>query len=1033
MVRPRKKKVNLNNKQYPHPKKKTNPNPHEKMSCSTTNDTLLPTTTTINKLSPRKIVAKKKNVSPKTHKDKKISTQRALEQFLIPRQTRNDPERTHQTFPDTNGYAMKFGQATPPFKITESDRDEFYQLYTECYNAGVHLPFIEQKLSAKWPFFMDCDGKSDTTPTILQHITEFKDALRDDIIPNALKFVFDGDEKKQFKIEIHNKANDPARMHIYLVCQFNSHNHVIVNEESGAAVREKLIELSQAWSETKAYGFTREQLNKFVDPIMATKTGLRMYGSRKAYPDRDYVQPGAPVSIETLKRYSIHPQGISTQTPTPICKKAERWWQTAQSQLKKINKQAVKACASKARVELLACAASAKYGALGDPLIADCAQRHNIPIEIKADGKHIIKPKTCVCPVCQRTHESEHAILFRSVVGIKCFCYRAHNLHFDTVKTTATQKTTTQNATPYVVIVEHFPRPIPMLEGLLDNGAMYWAEFLLEELGPNIRVCGDKHAVYFVYMEDTRLWSERDGSSLVRKRIYENLLPQLQRSYDILKTKQALADGSSLDAQYKRAIYQCSDTTFLQKIAESFKSFKVCQILEPAKVFNQLKEEIAVKNGQVINMQTLTLRDRTRDDLFTQEIPYEFEQHELDHSRERSLRRANMTWEEIFTDAKTTFKANREQHPPNAPEYYDQLFFDDVFALDRDRVPYNQRICGAGLTGYTERQTFEGFYGVGSNFKSMMKKLLELTGPFCKTINYESLCLQNSQNNDELYHAAFARTVTFSESNIDKEFNWFLLLRLTGGEKYSPAAKFLSNREYRPMFNVIGFFNDPPQLPKKLNLAHKRRIRNQKMRKIYLAAPGQNAIDDAERSRLTESGKGDYIGQKDPDLEQKLMTHAVGWLLWQLEGAHYYINHNHNIPTPESIDKKLKKHFVEDDYTPAKFFESNYKIATSPEDGNNVITMIDIQEMLLEYNRYDGKGRINKALNVAAFSKAIRKVIESKGHVAETIRRQSQRTGTQSTWFKNIKRKDDNESKAEVLNQEQRENQEDENEEEETK
>lgn len=952
------------------------------MSALDASKTMVNTTNELN--------TKKNFHAPPTH-----SASKKLEVFLTARQTfHKDPELTHTLFTGA------FLQARSPFKISDQDKNEFFRLYTACYDAGVRLPFIEMKPTRKWPFFMDCDGKPEKTQAILKHINKFKEAIRDEILPNALQFVFD--LQKQVTVEVHEKQGNNTRFHIYLK---NSASFVMDSENSVIA-REKIIELSLKWSEEMKYGITRSELSHFFDPIMTNSTGLRMYGSKKPDPsDTDYVQHEVPVSVESLGRYTLQPQGIANEKPLPTSKKAQAWWKTVEREVKKARQRIKAGKAVATRTEESSanttkqCRHDGHDGHNGDPLIIDCAKKLSIPIAVQ-DSLHRIRPNNINCPVCKRMHESENAFLFRSDIGIKCFCYRAHQEHF------GDEHNPGNSQIEYITTVELFPKPIPQLEGLLDQGAMYWAEYLLDQLGPKLRICGDQHASFFVYKDEERLWVERDGPSLARKLVYDSILPQLRRCYDVLKTKQAFADNPQEERKFEKAIYNSSDPGFLQKIVESFKSFDICQMAYPAQVFNQLKEDIAVKNG-VINLKTLTLRERTREDLFTIEVPYTFTQEQLNKIRERSQRRGEMKWEEIYEDAKKSFKPNRNEHAPEDPAYFDQLFYGDVFELDRDLVPYVQRVTGVGLTGCTERQTFEGFYGGGSNFKSMLKKLLELAGEYCKTISYDSLCVTNSANNDELYHAQFARVLTFAESNTEKPFNWFEVLRLTGNDKVAPAAKFLTNRQYTPMFNIIGFFNDPPPLPKKINFAHTRRIRKTKMRKIYLAKGV--AVDDAKRESLAQAGKEKYIGEKDPNLEATLMNHAVGWLLWQMEGAHYYLNHGKTIPSPESMEKKLKKEFVDDDYTPAKFLAERYEILPVKQDGDysNDTDKVESQRLFNEYKKHDGTGRINEALNLAQFSKAVHKAAKAKGQIIVTKRGEG--TSGKSTFFLNLKQKEKHE------------------------
>jgi phage/plasmid-associated DNA primase len=884
-----------------------------------------------------------------------------LRKFLQNHQTTDKHKKTHTLF---NGSVL---DVKGPFCIEDADRNRFYELYTKCHGAGTRLNFVEQKPSKKWPFFLDCDGKPDDTPTILKHIESFKAALQAIIIPETLKLAF-GVTNPQ--LEFHNKVSNPTRFHVFL----NREANIVLDSESASAVRAHLIQSSLEWSgKTLSKPFPEPELTKFIDAVMQTSVGLRMYGSLKLDPkDTDYVQPDHPVSVESLHRYSIQPVGIADKPLSELTPKMQKWWKTRCKTSAAIAKEKQHVKAQSTRKTIVAKANTRSIPDANIKILA-CAAKHNLTVHVDAQGLHAITPNTSQCPVCQRMHEHERGFLFIDDFGIKCFCFRAHGEHHG--------EPGKNNGNPdieYIILLEAFVRSIPTLEGLIDHGAMYWAEFLVDTVGHDIKTCGDKIATFFVFQQSDALWIESDGPSLIRRAVYSELLPKLQSLHDELHSNKAFEDDPTLSKKFERAVYNCTDIRFLDQIATGFKSFAQCKIEHPAKVFNQNKELLSVENG-VIDVRSLQLRPRTREDMFTIKVSHKITQAQLDKSIKRVLLHSNA--DVRYKAALATFLPNRDNHPVDAPEFFDQIFYSDVWEFETDRVHFVKQCMGVGLLGHTNSSRVLIFYGKGSNFKSMFNRLLLNQGDFHKSISYDALCVQSGLNNDELYAAQYARVLTFNETDPEKQFDWTQLLKLSGGDQLNPMAKFKTNRAYAPQFDVIGFCNDLPKPPSKMPHAKRRRVIPIKMRKVYLQRG--DPVDEIEIRRLEAAGTPELIGTKDAKLDQKLDSRAVGWLLWQLEGAHEYCQHP-TITIPPSLANDLTDRYDSKQITPEKFLAQRYKITSEPH--ANQADWISIQQLHQEYITFDGVGNTNKSIPLNSFSHKIQDYMSQQGTEAITQR-----------------------------------------------
>jgi phage/plasmid-associated DNA primase len=868
---------------------------------------------------------------------------KALKEFLQHHQTADKTKKTHTVF---NGSIL---DVNGPFCIEDQDKGQFYELYTKCHAAGTRLNFVEQKPSKKWPFFLDCDGKPDKTATILKHIEPFKAALKAVIIPETLKQTFGITD---FRVELHEKIQNPTRFHVFI-----EPSNIVLDEDTASAVRAHLIHSSIEWSEKSQHRFPDAEVTEFIDSVMQTNVGLRMYGSLKLDPkDTAYVQADNPVSVQTLHKFSIQPVGIANKPVTKMTSKMTKWWK-AQCKASAEKAKAKKSKDAQANKTSIVAKANTNSMPDGHAKILACAAKHKLTIHVDAQGNHTITPNTSQCPVCKRKHEHERAFLFIDEVGIKCFCFRAYD--------------EPEEGLDYITLLEAFESCIPTLEGLVQHGAMYWAHFLIGTVGLDIKICGDKIPSYFAYRPSDGLWVESDGASLVRRTVYDHLLPKLKSLTDELHRSKALEDDPKLASNLERAIYHCTDVRFLDQIATAFKSFASCVLTHPAKVFNQHKELLSIENG-VIDIRTLQLRPRTRDDMFTIKVPQTISQAQLDKSRQRALQ-TQPTSDAISEPIRATFRQNRDDHPLDAPEFFDQVFYTDVWEFETDRVPFIKKCMGVGLLGHTNASRVLIFYGKGSNFKSMFNRLLLNQGEFHKSISYDALCVHSGMNNDELYEAQYARVLTFNETDPEKSFDWTQLLKISGGDELNPMAKFKTNRSYKPQFDVIGFCNDLPKLPSNIPHAKRRRLLPVKMRKVYLKRG--DPVDDIEIKRLEAAGTPELIGEKDIHLGAKLDSRAVGWLLWQLEGAFEYCQ-NMNIEIPASLTLDLTKRYDTKQITPEKFLDQRYTFTNESCDKSNWISVNALHQ---EYIKFDGAGTTNKEIALNSFSRKIQEHMSNQG------------------------------------------------------
>jgi hypothetical protein len=246
-----------------------------------------------------------------------------LRRFLRDHRTAEDDRRkTHSVF--DKGLLVNVGG---PFRITDREKNKFYELYSRAYHSGIRLTMIELKPSRKWPFFLDLDGKPETTPIINKFIEPIKRALVEVIIPRTIEFAFGS---RKFETVLQCKANNPMRCHLFL----EPLTVIVLDTETAQIVRRFLIRACMEWSKSALpQSIPEAELNHFIDKIMQNQVGLRMYGSFKPkdLSDVSYVQKGYPVSVDSLHRFSIQPVGIAKMSVTKLTARITRWYKSEQS------------------------------------------------------------------------------------------------------------------------------------------------------------------------------------------------------------------------------------------------------------------------------------------------------------------------------------------------------------------------------------------------------------------------------------------------------------------------------------------------------------------------------------------------------------------------------------------------------------------------------------------------------------------------------------------------------------------------------
>ena len=569
-------------------------------------------------------------------------------------------------------------------------------------------------------------------------------------------------------------------------------------------------------------------------------------------------------------------------------------------------------------------------------------------------------------------------MVYRDNQNVKYFCYRAHQ-----------EAQTSGKPKPKSIVIGKIAKSGSHYElwELPKQGALYWAHFLAPLIGDQVKIYGEKQAAYFIFnAAQDAIWVESDGTARICELIHQTVSPMLQELIQKLDEQDAAFDDPSFKTKLESAVFKASDPKFLDSVAKCF-AVCGCQLEQsPAMFFNQNPKLLSVKNGMV-DLETLQIQPRLKEHHFTYAIDLEISQEQLNGLRKD----ANAELWDI---------ESRDQYELDDPRFFDSLLKKDVFAHAPEIADFLQVYHGYGITGYTDQQYYLFNYGCGSNCKSLIAELKKKTfNPICKIISYEAICIKEG-NNDEIYDSVYARTVMIDETSDPddpkgSQMNWMQVKKFGSGNELNPKAKFKTNREFQPQFNMDVYTNFKLRVPKNCGFADLRRILSAKWEKVYLDE--SQPVDHQKAKELREQGKGHLIGEKDRQLEQKLWDRRVGFALWVIQGAWKYCQ-CHKLAIPDVMQKHLKKQLVDKLISPEKWIVSHFELSdtTLPND-----QWIESSELLLRYRQCD-YGTIDREIKLDPFIRKIRKALERKHPGVSLEKNRVRITGCRTTVLQNL-------------------------------
>lgn len=400
-------------------------------------------------------------------------------------------------------------------------------------------------------------------------------------------------------------------------------------------------------------------------------------------------------------------------------------------------------------------------------------------------------------------------------------------------------------------------RPYDAYDLLVNGGEIGAARLFMTVNEENIFVTNPDTGACYMYEPKTKLWGEYDKAvmrlklsdflhveySKILERINKDGLcirnPDKLKSHEekrkeIVKMKTAVLKFRTINSIYQFVMGFNVDAKFVKKL-------------------NKIPYLLPIKNGKVLNLKTLEIRDRTRDDFFNFEMPVDF----------------------LGLDAKT----------PNADK-----FFVQIMNGDKSSAKYLRKCLGYCLTGETSSRCFFIFWGAGSNGKSSVFELMNeiMTDNFYAAVNKSVFIKRDRERSGatpELMKLIDKRLAVYSESERDEVLNEGMIKSLTGNDKMTARNLYQSKEvDFIPNIKPVMITNHKPILTTE-DIAIVDRLK-------YIPF----------LARFTDNPKDDEF-KKDVDFVKKLKTkHLSEVFTWMVKGAYEWYQ-DKKLVEPDTIKK----------------------------------------------------------------------------------------------------------------------------------
>ena len=394
----------------------------------------------------------------------------------------------------------------------------------------------------------------------------------------------------------------------------------------------------------------------------------------------------------------------------------------------------------------------------------------------------------------------------------------------------------------------------------------------------NVRITSQKDLTCFIWNDETKLWVEH-GREKLCKIISEQVVPiYVKLGQDLFSDLHQTTDKveeklyNEKIKQVQKMIGNLKSTPYINNIAKAVAGYDIDKDFE-TKVINRKADELPLKNGKVINLKNLEVRDR------------------------------------CFTDY-WSFECNASFLGEKADLSVVEKFFNDIACGSKHLVDYHRRLWGYMLTGEISDRSLHILWGNGCNGKSSIINIFSnITGNFTTALSEDVMLKKTSRGaNPEMMPLLTARCGSLPESDKKEELNSKRVKTITGDDIITARHLFGHHVSFKTQCKPIWATNHKP----KINVDDQAILDRLKL--IPFLARFEKNQENTE-----------YI----KDLQENKLDE---FLTWFCLGSYDWYNGQELIPCSE-MKIEMNKYISENDVV-AEFIEDTYEIITKQEYDN---------------------------------------------------------------------------------------------------
>lgn len=317
---------------------------------------------------------------------------------------------------------------------------------------------------------------------------------------------------------------------------------------------------------------------------------------------------------------------------------------------------------------------------------------------------------------------------------------------------------------------------------LIDGGEAGHAEIFMTQHKDNYIVTNPSSGIIYTYDNETRLWVEK-GKEKVRLDIRKYLSLLIKNKQ--IEWRKKLDEGN-IELQ-NIARFKLEN---LSKASNSLKCFSYLDHIHKLCCGMNINEEFITKlnnipyllptlNGTVVDLRDGTVRDRTKDDYASFEIPIQY--------------------------------LGKNADTPNATK-----FFNQIMNNDKSAAKYLIKCLGYCITGETSERALFLFWGQGHNGKSTVLELMNLIlkdyyTAVSKDVFIKKDVKSRSSATPELMDLINKRIGVYSESDENERLNEGMIKQITGNDTISARPLYGKQITFKPYIKLVMLSNHRPQ------------------------------------------------------------------------------------------------------------------------------------------------------------------------------------------------------------------------------